>query len=278
MRNAYLIRKAILVVAVVQLAGSQVSAAVTGALKAGAARVKITPDANLIPVPYTSILDPLNVRAIYLENGEDRAVLLNTDVRTIAKPITDRVSVEISRETDVPVTNILISASLRRMSQPLPGRSRTTIRRSLPSPLHFTLVLTCAATALRGFGDAGAALVGLTVGGRTDSDFEALGKRRGWRDQNRKLQWLRAVTNRARALHACMAGTDAFRPRWGFCFPIPQGGGPCSRFRVYFRRPPTRKGRRRCCRVTVELNFPPSLDSSAPFWYHRPASGLAGPR
>ena len=128
------------------------------------------------------------------------------------------------------------------------------------------------------FGDAGAALVGLTVGGRTDSDFEALGKRRGWRDQNRKLQWLRAVTNRARALHACMAGTDAFRPRWGFCFPIPQGGGPCSRFRVYFRRPPTRKGRRRCCRVTVELNFPPSLDSSAPFWYHRPASGLAGPR
>src|ERR1700675_4181414 len=64
------------------------------------------------------------------------------------------------------------------------------------------------------FGDAGAALVGLTVGGRTDSDFEALGKQRGWRDQNRKLQWLRAVTYGARALLACMAGTDAFRLRW----------------------------------------------------------------
>src|SRR6266853_4501576 len=71
---------------------------------------------------------------------------------------------------------------------------------------------------------------------RADSDFEALGKRRGWRDQNRKLQWLRAVTYRARALLACMAGTDAFRLRWGFCFSIPQGRGPCSPLRVYFRR------------------------------------------
>ena len=33
------------------------------------------------------------------------------------------------------------------------------------------------------FGDAGAALVRLTVGGRANSDFEALGKRGGWRDQ-----------------------------------------------------------------------------------------------
>src|SRR6266851_6787417 len=33
-----------------------------------------------------------------------------------------------------------------------------------------------------------------------------------------------------------MACTDAFRLRWGFCFSIPQGGGPCSPLRVYFRR------------------------------------------
>jgi len=31
-----------------------------------------------------------------------------------------------------------------------------------------------------------------------------------------------------------MAGTDAFRLRWGFCFSIPQGGGPCFPLRVYF--------------------------------------------
>ena len=61
-------------------------------------------------------------------------------------------------------------------------------------------------------------------------------RQRGWRDQNRKLQWLRAVTHRARAPLACMTGTDAFRLRWGFCFSIPQGGGPCSPLRVYFRR------------------------------------------
>jgi len=69
------------------------------------------------------------------------------------------------------------------------------------------------------FGDAGAALVGLTVGGRTDSDFEALGKRRGWRDQNRKLQWLRAAlhTVLAHFLRGWRAQTP-FRLRWGFCF------------------------------------------------------------
>src|SRR5260370_10886617 len=110
------------------------------------------------------------------------------------------------------------------------------ILKSLASPLHFTLVLTLRRHGAPRFGDAGAALVGLTVGGRTDSDFEALGKRRGWRDQNRKLQWLRAVTYRARALLAWMAGTDTFRLRWGFCFSIPQGGGPCSPLRVCFRR------------------------------------------
>ena len=37
--------------------------------------------------------------------------------------------------------------------------------------------------------------------------------------QNRKLQWLRAVTYSARALLACVAGTDAFRLRWDFVFP-----------------------------------------------------------
>ena len=42
-------------------------AATRGALKAQ--RVDITPDATAIPPPYTSILDPLYARAIYLKTG-----------------------------------------------------------------------------------------------------------------------------------------------------------------------------------------------------------------
>lgn len=84
---------------------------VAGPLKAGAARVEITPDANAIPRPYTSILDPIYARAIFLDNGHDRAVLLNADIGAIATAITDKVSSEISRELSIPVSNILISAT-----------------------------------------------------------------------------------------------------------------------------------------------------------------------
>ena len=53
-----------------QFCSIQGSGAVAGPLKAGAARVDITPDAHAIPRPFTSILDSLYVRAIYLENGQ----------------------------------------------------------------------------------------------------------------------------------------------------------------------------------------------------------------
>src|SRR5437016_5013203 len=103
--------KIVLVILLLQLPLIQVSAAEVGALKAGAARVEITPDANAIPRPYTSILGPLYARAIYLENGQDRAVLLNADVGAIATVITDKVSADISRDLNVPAASILISAT-----------------------------------------------------------------------------------------------------------------------------------------------------------------------
>src|SRR5262252_92170 len=95
----------------VQVSSIQSRAAAIGPLKAGAGRVDITPDANAIPRPYTSILDHLYARAIYLENGYDRAVLLNADIGAIATAITDKVSTAISRELNVPLANILISAT-----------------------------------------------------------------------------------------------------------------------------------------------------------------------
>lgn len=82
-----------------------------GQLQAGAARVEITPDADAIPGPYSSILDSLYARAIYLENGQDRAVLLNADVGAIPSAIVEKVTAQISTELHVPVTNILISAT-----------------------------------------------------------------------------------------------------------------------------------------------------------------------
>src|SRR5439155_23020833 len=88
-----------------------VSVGVAGPLKVGDGRVDIAPDASRIPRPFSSILDSLYARAIYLENGHDRAALLNADVGAISTTITDKVAAEISLQLDVPVTNILISAT-----------------------------------------------------------------------------------------------------------------------------------------------------------------------
>jgi len=104
--------KATIAVAVlIPLLCANAPAAVAGTLKAGAARVEITPDPNAIPRPYTSILDPIYARAIYLENGHDRAVLLNADIGAIATTMTEKVSSDISRDLNVPAANILISAT-----------------------------------------------------------------------------------------------------------------------------------------------------------------------
>jgi neutral ceramidase len=102
---------AFVIAGIILLLPNQAAAADVSALKAGAARVEITPDANAIPRPYTSILDPLYTRAIYLENGRDRAVLLNADVGAMPNAITEKVSAEISGELNVPAANILISAT-----------------------------------------------------------------------------------------------------------------------------------------------------------------------
>jgi hypothetical protein len=88
-----------------------VSGARPGSLQAGAARVEITPDVNDIPRPFTSIHDPLYARAIYLDNGSDRALLLNADVGGISTATAGKVSGEISKNLNLPASNILISAT-----------------------------------------------------------------------------------------------------------------------------------------------------------------------
>src|SRR5271169_89718 len=98
-------------VVIFALLASDAPGADLGPLRAGAAKVDVTPDANAIPKPFTSILDHLYTRAIFLDNGRNRAVLLNADIIGIAEPSWERVSGEISRLFDVPVSNILISAT-----------------------------------------------------------------------------------------------------------------------------------------------------------------------
>jgi hypothetical protein len=86
-------------------------AAEPAVLRAGAAKVDITPQHEDIPRPFTSIHDPLFARAIYLESGTQRAVLLTADLGALADALTDDVSDAIERQLHVPKTNIVISAT-----------------------------------------------------------------------------------------------------------------------------------------------------------------------
>jgi len=86
-------------------------AADSGPLRAGAAKVDITPDANAIPQPYTSILDHLYARAIFFDNGHTRAALISVDVGGIDDAAWEKLSKEISRQFNVPIANILMSAT-----------------------------------------------------------------------------------------------------------------------------------------------------------------------
>jgi neutral ceramidase len=123
------------IAAVLALLPIRGSAADMGSFEAGAARVDITPDAKLIPRPFTSIHDQLYARAIYMENGPDRAVLLNADVGAISTAITEQASAEISQKFKVPAANILISATHDHSATfggprpPAPGSSQSATNR-----------------------------------------------------------------------------------------------------------------------------------------------------
>jgi neutral ceramidase len=83
----------------------------TGALRVGAARIDITPPADALPIPYTSIRDHIYVRAIVLDNSATRAVLLGVDLIGIDEDLWSDASKQISQELQCPTENIALSAT-----------------------------------------------------------------------------------------------------------------------------------------------------------------------
>jgi neutral ceramidase len=82
-----------------------------GSLRAGAARVDITPAANALPPPYTSIRDHLFARAIVLDNNATRAVLVGVDLIAIDEDLWQEISKQIAEELQCPIDNIVMSAT-----------------------------------------------------------------------------------------------------------------------------------------------------------------------
>ena len=87
------------------------NAAEKGALRVGAARVDITPAQSAMPAPYKTILDHVNARALALDNGGVKALVITLDAVNMETEVWADLSQRISKETGVPVDNMVVSVT-----------------------------------------------------------------------------------------------------------------------------------------------------------------------
>lgn len=85
--------------------------AVAQGLKVGAAKVDVTPAASALPKTMLGVLDPLNVRAIVVDDGKTRAAMVTVDAGAISTETWQRVSARIERELGIPATNLVLTAT-----------------------------------------------------------------------------------------------------------------------------------------------------------------------
>lgn len=81
------------------------------ALRAGAAKVDVTPSAGELPKTYDGILDHLYSRAIVLENGNARAALITVDAGAVPDAVWKGVSEQVEKDLGIPARNVLLTAT-----------------------------------------------------------------------------------------------------------------------------------------------------------------------
>jgi len=81
------------------------------ALRAGAAKVDVTPSAAELPKTYDGILDHLYSRAIVLETGNARAALITVDAGAVPDAVWKAVSEQVENDLGIPARNVLVTAT-----------------------------------------------------------------------------------------------------------------------------------------------------------------------
>lgn len=87
------------------------AAPMAGALKVGAAKVDVTPAGADMPKNMLGVLDPINVRAIVLDDGKTRAAMVTVDAGAVGTDTWQRVSARAARELRIPATQFLLTAT-----------------------------------------------------------------------------------------------------------------------------------------------------------------------
>jgi neutral ceramidase len=92
------------------LGASHMSSAVA-AMRAGAARIDITPDEKALPKGFEGINDRIYVRAIVVDDGRTRAGLVTVDVGAIPTDVWSQVSERAEKELQIPAVHLLLTAT-----------------------------------------------------------------------------------------------------------------------------------------------------------------------
>jgi hypothetical protein len=80
-------------------------------LRAGAARVDITPSPGELPKNSRGVLDRLYARAIVLENGASTAAMITIDAGAVPDAVWQAVTGQIQRELKIPAASVLLTAT-----------------------------------------------------------------------------------------------------------------------------------------------------------------------
>ena len=98
-------------------------AARASSLRAGAAKVDVTPAERDLPKNYDGILDHIYSRAIVLDSGNTSAALITVDAGGVPDQVWQNVTQQIQRELGIPITNVLLTAT---HTHSVPGQASPT--------------------------------------------------------------------------------------------------------------------------------------------------------
>jgi neutral ceramidase len=93
------------------LGASVAASAQNTSLRAGAAKVDVTPAASALPKTYDGILDHIYSRAIVLQSGSASAALITVDAGGAPDAVWKGVSEQVEKDLGIPARNVLLTAT-----------------------------------------------------------------------------------------------------------------------------------------------------------------------
>lgn len=100
-------------VVAIALASAALSLAQTGQLRAGAAKVDISPTSDMFPLrsgqDYGSLHDPIYARALVIDNGTSKAAMISVDATSL--PNGDDLIKAITSELKIPADHLILNAT-----------------------------------------------------------------------------------------------------------------------------------------------------------------------